>query len=760
MRIDVFTTYEELQELQPEWNSLLEQSNANTIFLTWEWISSWWMSYGNRKRLHVLAARENGCCHGIAPLFTEPHRSFGRPLRRLRFLGDGSYDSDYLDFIIRRDQEQEICNCFLEKIAEFDAWDVAQLNEVRQESPTARAIQERFATDRYFACAEVQCPVIELPATWDNYVRNLRPRFRTALRSGLRDVQQMPGAVETLVDVAELETWLDEFFYLHGDRWGIRNQKGVFASCEKRQFYRTLSKALLRRGSLLFTRWRIKSVAVAYQFGFVHAGCYFHLQEAFDPASAHIGPGISLRASVIRELIGTGITKYDFLGGTGRHKSDWGATPRLTQRFAIAPKTARGFFYIGLPAWTEERKDQVKATIPSLVLRLRNRPRIGHPVRPFRALVNVIESLHVRRLAVEALHSTGATALLQRISKKYQRRRNTLERRRDSKFIILNYHRVGTGGVPLYCNLSAELFEAHMRYLRANYPLVSLAEICECLNSGAKGHIGVAVTFDDGYIGTYTEALPVLEQYAIPATIYLPAGCIESGELGWYDKIFLQLMHFKGEKLDVLLDRPRRFELKDTESRLRKAEEIISYLRTCPDLERQEICEYLEKVAAVPPHESNHRMMTWDHAREMQAAGLNFGCHTMTHRVVSRLSAQEVDYELGASKSLIEARLGCAVLDFAFPFGKRGDRGLSKERIRAFGYRSAVTTESGANSQTSSPYELRRMLTGNDDESLASFVFRLNQLMLASSEVSWSRNELPTANAGEAHSQAAKARTN
>ena len=50
----------------------------------------------------------------------------------------------------------------------------------------------------------------------------------------------------------------------------------------------------------------------------------------------------------------------------------------------------------------------------------------------------------------------------------------------------------------------------------------------------------VVVTFDDGYLGTYTDAFPVLKEYGIPATVYLIAGSVESGELAWYDQIFLR----------------------------------------------------------------------------------------------------------------------------------------------------------------------------------------------------------------------------
>src|SRR5262249_3471328 len=117
-----------------------------------------------------------------------------------------------------------------------------------------------------------------------------------------------------------------------------------------------------------------------------------------------------------------------------------------------------------------------------------------------------------------------------------------LHRASQSKYLILCYHRVGTEGIPYYCTLPAAQFEMQMRYLRQHYRVLSLAEmVTEIQNPLAKPTQAVAVTFDDGYSDLYKYALPVLKKYEIPATIYLIADCIESGQVAWYDRIFLAL---------------------------------------------------------------------------------------------------------------------------------------------------------------------------------------------------------------------------
>src|SRR5215469_8361832 len=111
MQFRLVQTRDEFLELEHDWNALLPRSEADTIFLTWEWLWSWWNAYAKTgDRLHILAFRgENGDLDAIIPLY----RPIGSKLnvlspRKLRFIGQGSADSDYLDIIVAKGHEHEI----------------------------------------------------------------------------------------------------------------------------------------------------------------------------------------------------------------------------------------------------------------------------------------------------------------------------------------------------------------------------------------------------------------------------------------------------------------------------------------------------------------------------------------------------------------------------------------------------------------------------------------------------------------------------
>jgi peptidoglycan/xylan/chitin deacetylase (PgdA/CDA1 family) len=341
-----------------------------------------------------------------------------------------------------------------------------------------------------------------------------------------------------------------------------------------------------------------------------------------------------------------------------------------------------------------------------------------------------------RDAVADGLFHSGALRFLEMMSRRYEiapASATTLVRRGSlGKFTILCYHRIGTGGVPLFNGLPPEIFERQMLFIRKRYEVISLDEMCDEMERSRRAGNFVAVTFDDGYRDLYEHALPSLKKHRIPATVFLPAHCIESGQVPWYDKIFLALKVFNGSELELSLDRRRRFRLDSHRARIEAATEINGHLRTITDIARQEFCRNFEKQIVLPSEQLADRMLTWDQVRAMSREGVSFGSHTMTHPAVSQLTEGQLDTEIGQSKALLEERIGKPIKHFAFPFGKTADCGtLARNVLLRYGYRSAATTLEGINVSGDNLYELRRVQFG-EERSLSMFAFRLSRLFLSS----------------------------
>ncbi|MGB6833351.1 MAG: polysaccharide deacetylase family protein [Candidatus Acidiferrum sp.] len=343
-----------------------------------------------------------------------------------------------------------------------------------------------------------------------------------------------------------------------------------------------------------------------------------------------------------------------------------------------------------------------------------------------------------RDAVAASLFHTGALRVLQAVTRGYEFKasnsRGLLPSRRTGhpKFLVLCYHRIGTSGIPLFSELLPSIFEAQMQYIRRRYRILSLDEMCDEMEKPSCKEDAITVTFDDGYRDLHTHALPVLRKYQIPATIFLPVASIESGQVPWYDRIFLALQVFPKDEFEITLDRCRNFQLTSFHTRLEAAAEINQYLRTLPDDRRKEYCAALEVQIILPEDELRDRMLTWKQIRSMSRERITFGSHTMTHPAVSQLTESELDSELGESKRALERRIGGPAVHFAYPFGKPADCGRAAlPFLVRNGYRSAAMTVEGINEPGDNRFELRRSQVGNE-RSLPMFAFKLNQLFLSS----------------------------
>ena len=342
----------------------------------------------------------------------------------------------------------------------------------------------------------------------------------------------------------------------------------------------------------------------------------------------------------------------------------------------------------------------------------------------------------VLRIVAGGLHWTGALRLTQMMSQRFEisraNGRRKFQRAHGPKFAILCYHRVGTGGVPYHSALDPLVFEAHMALLRRVYRVVTLDQLCRELAEADPETVSprqaVAITFDDGYRDLFTYALPVLRKFNLPATVYLTASAIETGEAPWYDRIFAQIMSSRSETLEFEGIPLERFPLSSRASRLRAASQVIRALRqNYSNQERLAACAALERKMDVPDEVLKNRMLSWEQVREMQSAGFAFEGHTMNHPVVSRLAASELEHELGDSKRLLEQRLQKPVNHFAYPFGTLTDLNAQTcSLISQYGYCSAASTVWGINTPATNRYVLRRI--GPEELSVPQLDFYLRWL--------------------------------
>lgn len=86
---------------------------------------------------------------------------------------------------------------------------------------------------------------------------------------------------------------------------------------------------------------------------------------------------------------------------------------------------------------------------------------------------------------------------------------------------ILMYHRIFKMEEYDQLCVDPDIFESQMRYLNEHYNVLSIHDAIKKISTGTIKGDEVVITFDDGYMDNYIEALPILKKYDLPASIYI-----------------------------------------------------------------------------------------------------------------------------------------------------------------------------------------------------------------------------------------------
>jgi peptidoglycan/xylan/chitin deacetylase (PgdA/CDA1 family) len=274
-----------------------------------------------------------------------------------------------------------------------------------------------------------------------------------------------------------------------------------------------------------------------------------------------------------------------------------------------------------------------------------------------------------------------------------------------NKLSILIYHQVLAEPDPMRpSEPTADVFDWHMRLLRNYFTPLSLDNALHHLQHNSLPANAVCVTFDDGYLNNLTVAQPILAKYDIPATVYIATG-FSGGTNMWNDRVIHLFADKKRQQLSL---QGEKVELADWQQRRELARQWLMKLKYLPIGPRLTEVDklYQENEAA----EQAPLMMNPAQIKQLAAAGVSIGAHTVNHPILKVLPATEQQNEILQSKQQLEQWTGQPVMHFAYPngvFGRDFDE-TALDIVQHTGFDSAVTTDWGVSTHNNSVYKLKR----------------------------------------------------
>jgi CelD/BcsL family acetyltransferase involved in cellulose biosynthesis len=366
LRVETISEVATFTAMREEWNGLLASSRADGLFLTWEWLHSWWTHVGGRSRLALLAVRRGERLVGLAPLQSQ-QGAFGG--ERLEFLGIGRAGSDYLDVIARRGAEPEVVTSLARHVAGSGA--VLDLRQVRLVGSTASGMLHEL---RRSGCSirsarTHRCPFIDLAGrSWEEYLGSLGGEHRYSFRRKLRRLRaQHDLSVEVVSSERQRSALVPVLFELHRLRWSERGSDGL-AGLEA--FHECVSRLALERGWLRLYILKLDGTPAAALYGFRYGRVFYYYQAGFDPRWRGASVGSVMLGLTIERALREGAAEFDMLHGQEPYKFHWGCRSRRLARVTVFPRAARPRLSLGMASAAVAARSLLRRLPADLAARL------------------------------------------------------------------------------------------------------------------------------------------------------------------------------------------------------------------------------------------------------------------------------------------------------------------------------------------------------------------------------------------------------
>ena len=346
MKLETIETFDEFINLHDEWRALLESSASDCVFLSHEWLSTWWKHLAEDRRLCIVTARDAGKLIGILPTAEKAAQLWRMTPRVLEFIGSGIIGSDYLDVIVAKGREEEVTEAYAAYLHSRGL--MLQLSQLRGMNSVA-AVLARQLRQRAWTISEARlnvCPNIDLRAhTWESYVSTLGPTIRKNINRYLRN---LPSTFDMRVECArtssEASGALDIVIGLHKKRW-TNGASEAFQSDSVIAFHREFVQLAADRGWLRLLIVWLDSIPVSALYGLKYGPTFYFYQSGFDPAYSKHSVGVATMALAIKTAIADGASEYDFLHGDEEYKFHWASGSRDLTRLELHPPQASAWVY-------------------------------------------------------------------------------------------------------------------------------------------------------------------------------------------------------------------------------------------------------------------------------------------------------------------------------------------------------------------------------------------------------------------------------
>lgn len=272
------------------------------------WLKVWWQAFGQGAQTYLFDVRENNEVTGIAPLMVKEGKA--------AFIGSADV-CDYMDFVIAPGKALAFFTAVLDKLKK-DGIKELHLDSLRHDSTVMTCLVD-LAKDKGYEVTLTQENVsldLDLPSTWEEYLRTLTPKQRRETGRRFRRLEEEGEINYRSVEDAEPKV-LEIFFKLMRVS---REDKAVFMTARMESFFRSLAETMAEAKLLRFGILEISGKPVAAVMCFDYNNKVYLYNSGYDPEYGYLSVGLLSKLLSIKDSIERGRRRYDFLKGPEEYK--------------------------------------------------------------------------------------------------------------------------------------------------------------------------------------------------------------------------------------------------------------------------------------------------------------------------------------------------------------------------------------------------------------------------------------------------------
>jgi CelD/BcsL family acetyltransferase involved in cellulose biosynthesis len=331
--LEVVDDVDGLLRLRQAWAEATAADPMPNVFLTWEWVHTWWRHFGAGNHLHVVVLRDRAGVVAIAPL----QRSVVGvgPLRARLLQRLSPQAGDYGGIIVTR-RHAEVIEVLTEHVCQLlrrRKVAAVELSRLASDDPVLELLRRSVIRRPGELVAHEQrlqgvCLFTDVADDGFDFAKQTK---KHKVRQRLRRLEEAhDDVVFSYHSGPDLDRGMELLLAVHAARWAGREgeMQGLLADPARERFFLDAIRALDEQGRVRLLTLTADGRPVAAELDFELHGRLFMFKGAIDPDFAPFSPGQLLHHRTFSDGMADGVGVFDFGRGDQDYKRRWATGER------------------------------------------------------------------------------------------------------------------------------------------------------------------------------------------------------------------------------------------------------------------------------------------------------------------------------------------------------------------------------------------------------------------------------------------------